>query len=118
MFEVPRSNLTPVWNDLCIYHCKVRLLMKVFWTLTGAFLRSFTGRNSIWTASFPAHFLTTWAPANSSADQWAALADDFLLISFGRDSRANAASSLSNMLGSLLNSRWLAASTQLQGSIA
>ena len=69
----PDPNLSLVWNGLCIYHCKVRLLMQNFWTLACALLPSLRGRSCI--------------------------------------------GNVSNKPEDLLNSRWIAAGTQLRGSI-
>ncbi len=79
--------------------------MKAFRTLTGALLTSFTGRNSICRAPFPAYFLSTLALANSAAVQWAALAGDLRLIPFHRNSRASTTILLCNELGTLVDSR-------------
>ncbi len=86
----PDPDLSPVWNGLCIYYSKVRLLMKSFRTLAGALLPSLRGRSSIGMAPFPTYFPPRLAPANQS---------------------------VSNKPGDLLNSRWIAADTQLRGSI-
>src|SRR5258708_1634363 len=113
----PDPNLSLVWNGLCNYHSKVRLLMKSSRTLAGALLPSLRGRSSIDMAPFPTYFPPRLPPANQSAVRWTALAGDFLQTWCGRDSHANLPSNVSNKPGDLLKSRWIAAGTQLRGSI-
>src|SRR6266404_4561803 len=113
----PDPNLSLVWNGLCIYHSKVRLLMKSLRTLAGALLPSLRGRSSIGMAPFPTYLPPGLPSANQSAVRWAALARDFLQTLSGRDSHANLTSNVSNKPGELLKSRWIAAGTQLRGSI-
>src|SRR5467141_1487106 len=102
----PDPDLSPVWNGLCIYYSKVRLLMQNFWTLAGALLPSLRGRSSIGMAPFPTYFPPRLAPANQSPVRWTALAGDSLQTLCGRDSHANLTSNVSNKPGELLNSRW------------
>ncbi len=113
----PDPNLSLVWNGLCIYHSKVRLLMKSLRTLAGALLLSLRGRSSIGMPPFPTYFPPRLAPANQSPVRWTALAGDFLQTLAGRDSQANLTSNVSNKPGDLLNSRRIAAGTQLRESI-
>jgi hypothetical protein len=91
--------------------------MKSFRTIAGALLPSLRGRSSIGMAPFPTYFPPRLALANQSPVRWTALAGDFLQTLASRDSHANLTSNVSNKPGDLLNSRWIAAGTQLRGNI-